>query len=80
MKTEKKFKVSIRKRENPKIMNRTVIQSTIHENRKSALADFKDIVSQYELNFSDHESDSDPVILRIYSEDKKILILMEEII
>jgi len=80
MKTKKKYKVSVRKREKPDVMSRTVIQSSIHENYKSALADFKDIISHYELTYSNHESAADPDVLRIYSEDKKILILMEEII
>lgn len=81
MKTKKNYKVSVRKRENPNVMSRTVIHSHVFEDYKRALLSFRDLIADYDLNYSKHESDTngERVCLRIYDETKKILILLEEI-
>jgi hypothetical protein len=81
MRTKKMYKVSVRKRENPLVLSRTVIYSQTFESFQKALTNFKETIAEHELNFNAHESDKDEdrVCLRIYDSTKKILILLEQV-
>lgn len=74
------FKVSVRKKEKENEMRRELIHESFHESLSEATKIFKSYLKEYGLQYSERESVNDPITYRSYTPDKRVLILLDEIV